>query len=910
MAIDGVSDANSRIKELQKQIIEAQAQKDDIGVKTALAKLNQLFSPQTAKTETPQGTSVEHANDDAKARSAEARAQNARAKQEGFENITKQLIAAAFCEDQKQIDKALENLNNFRKNNPDFKPEEQAANKSKGPMKFRKVRTINSKYYTVDIYDNGKAIYSPNVPTEKQKVRSKKEIRSEVKQNARFKDENGLVSNDLKDKDGNVCGKANLEKAREQVKKKRNDASDKLKDLSGKYNEARRDYYKLRRNKASKEELKEAENKYKTLGKQMSEAVKANQDASEAYVETNRALKTARGNGTRKISRKERNIAQSENKVAERSHVYATKAEQNQATSENKDLKGHVGHLDQTGTDMLLDLQILAMRRLEDSGIKLNNECTAIEEGQKFTQAQQDVVQKWGDIVQIQIPGTNDSADVVEEKTRSTQKALKALAGMDNTIDPTEKKTILQELKTINSERYSGLQPKGLRTELNKLYDTYGLENQQRLRYKFMDVAKGLAGNAAPAIAAGTLAYFKELTVTARAIATATATAIATATATAHIDEINECVEDVATAVAHAEASTPGFNFTYLDPETQEEIIKRVAGQYNEQTVQAVAKAIAQIHVDAVDVTETTTAISTATSTTEKTAQRIKNHDWKEALKATGTVLVVGAAIDFLTSKGNEHGVGTNAEEYKDAQFINMHKGTAAKAEAQNIIQLRKELAAKMGGTPEDHAQANQMVVGLYKQSDGVQNGVMKMEELTGVRVALADIVAKYEEGKPVPPPPQPTPTTPQTTPPTPQPTPLPKKEYHGDGNIIYKVERGDVLSNIVRAKYPKVNPTVAMKAIAKANRLKDLNSLRTGQILELPDIDGVKADEAAQVKKAKGGKKIIYNPTKTDAQERGTVYIGKEHEGSHDGEQIVETFTGTNAKKRALKRAEELNNQ
>ena len=99
------------------------------------------------------------------------------------------------------------------------------------------------------------------------------------------------------------------------------------------------------------------------------------------------------------------------------------------------------------------------------------------------------------------------------------------------------------------------------------------------------------------------------------------------------------------------------------------------------------------------------------------------------------------------------------------------------------------------------------------------------------------------------------------------------------------------------------------MEAIKKANGLKDINSLRVGQVLELPEVDGVKPSDAA-AKKHIGGKKIKYRPTKTDAQERGTVYEGKEHDGSHDGEKVVDSYTGDGAKARAKKRADELNNQ
>ena len=210
------------------------------------------------------GTKVDHA-ETAEAKPEEERQKNEGAVKAQFDAIDAELKAAGH--DPEKLRAAADKLDAFKKAHPDFKPEEQQAKNPNDPAKFKKVRTINTQFYNIDIYENGRAVYSPKVPTEQREVRSKKEIRQQIKADARYDDPNGLIDPSLKGKDGYVRGTDNLKAARKQVKEKRDEASDKLKDLNKQYNDARREYYKARKSGASAEQLAQLEAKYKALQK-------------------------------------------------------------------------------------------------------------------------------------------------------------------------------------------------------------------------------------------------------------------------------------------------------------------------------------------------------------------------------------------------------------------------------------------------------------------------------------------------------------------------------------------------------------------------------------------------------------------------------------------------------------------
>ena len=231
---------------------------------------------------------------------------------------------------------------------------------------------------------------------------------------------------------------------------------------------------------------------------------------------------------------------------------------------------------------------------------------------------------------------------------------------------------------------------------------------------------------------------------------------------------------------------------------------------------------------------------------------------------------------------------------------LNLVKGTEAKA---FVYQIQNMEFVDGNGEKLSKQQADVIKAAVLKAAMGGETKKMNETELAAAFLNLQETQKQIKNMK-IEPLPEPEPE------PSPNPNPEPvKKEYHADGNNVYTVEKNDILGNIAKAKYPGVNPYKAMKAIQKANGLKDINSLVVGQTLELPEIDGVKPTDAA-AKKHIGGKKIKFRPTKTNAQETGTVYEGKEHKGSHNGENVVDTYTGKGAKARAKERAAELNNQ
>ena len=118
-----------------------------------------------------------------------------------------------------------------------------------------------------------------------------------------------------------------------------------------------------------------------------------------------------------------------------------------------------------------------------------------------------------------------------------------------------------------------GLKALGLsRTDINKLYKAYGMHHEDRLKGKARDAGSAML-KALPAAAASALAV---------RFSKATADAFAKATqVTTQTEKLHYCVEAIATAIAHAEASVPGFTYSTFDPETQREIIKQIAKDRN-----------------------------------------------------------------------------------------------------------------------------------------------------------------------------------------------------------------------------------------------------------------------------------------------------------------------------------------
>ena len=185
--------------------------------------------------------------------------------------------------------------------------------------------------------------------------------------------------------------------------------------------------------------------------------------ATQEAVEANRAFKTAKGNGTRAVARGIRKSIKRDNDVAERQMVVLNdNAAKELRQSQGLD-KDAVGVLSKDDLNALEALQALAQSKIDaakdaPSSVKV------------------DVESKWGALSRIQIPTGNETPEQIEEMTRLNQTALRQLSGFDNTIDPTEKKTIIDEL---GSSVYSGV----TRGDLNHLYKTYGMHYTTRFEF-------------------------------------------------------------------------------------------------------------------------------------------------------------------------------------------------------------------------------------------------------------------------------------------------------------------------------------------------------------------------------------------------------------------------------------------
>ena len=444
--------------------------------------------------------------------------------------------------------------------------------------------------------------------------------------------------------------------------------------------------------------------------------------------------------------------------------------------------------------------------------------------------------------------------------TKKVQDALIDITGGDMRLNYTEQKIVAKETGMSMSQ-------------VRHAFKTYGFEAPHPIGKRLVN---GLVA-AAPVAATMGLSYLLSKN---------------KSHAEAHSEQmdVDDAVADATqTTIVNGEvtATTPGGKIDWV-ASNGEEFHKRFAGQ---------------------SVTEYYEAVATANAHAEAHAKAFATADAAcTAVAALKPAALVGAPLlAFLAGAARTpaeiSAVKGAATTQKMATYVDVFKKNKNKNIGNQIVQMAGQITG-------DKAVDRALIVAVLDHDIGSQNTTPTTRELRSALAHLDAIKAEVDKFKKLPPKEeQQEEQQQQIQQQQQQQQQQPKKEYHADGNNTYKVEKNDILGNIVRAKYPGVNPFKAMEAIKKANGLKDINSLRVGQVLELPEVDGVKPSDAA-AKKHIGGKKIKYRPTKTDAQERGTVYEGKEHDGSHDGEKVVDSYTGDGAKARAKKRADELNNQ
>lgn len=686
-------------------------------------------------------------------------------------------------------------------------------------------------------------------PTERREVQSKRELRQEIREGAQYTDRDGVVHKGTEDLRATYKGlKADARAAKQEYKEWKKEY-DKLPQKASK------EYQALSPEEQARVDARRAELATK-IGKYVTESVERNDE----IVEARQAYKASKGRGVRAEARAIHNTQKKDNDVVDRTATFATKAQYKAAVEADPSLKDHAAYLDDEGIEILRALKQKAEMQFQNPAT--SNDDVAIK-------------QKWEALAKIEIPLETDSAEEIARKTRINQTALRALAGGDNTISETEKKIMLDA---------DGLRALGIkRGDINHLYKAYGMHHEDRLKGKARDAGAAML-KALPAAAASALAV---------RFSKATADAFAKATqVSSQTEKLHYCVEAVATAIAHAEASVPGFTYSEFDPQTQREIIKQIAGQYSEDIQTVVEKAIAEGDIEV-------TAVAKASA--EAKAHAKAQPSWGKAALAAAITVGVAGITGFLLSKGEENGVNNgDAKEYKNAQFIQMHSGNAAKNIAQELLELRDQLADKLDGNLES---ANRQLAEAYGAYEGVQNGVMTLQELAALRDGFKDYVNKYKkpDAKPEPTPPAPepdpvppTPTTP-TTPTTPDTVTTPQTHDVVKEDMVYTIKPGEILGTIAKAMYPGLNQQRVIEALAKANNLKNANSIIAGDNLVLPVIDGVEP-VGGKPRTVRGGRRVRHNFNRGDGvgTRTTTTYEGPSHAGSHSGERVINTRTET----------------
>ena len=458
----------------------------------------------------------------------------------------------------------------------------------------------------------------------------------------------------------------------------------------------------------------------------------------------------------------------------------------------------------------------------------------------------------------------NDGRLYFDADTKQVQDALIDLTGGDMRLNYTEQQIISKETGMSMSE-------------VRSVFKTYGFEAPNPLGKR---VVNGLVA-AAPVAATMGLSYLltkSKSSAEAHAESTAEDHAVADASQTT-----------VVSGEVTAEVEGQRLHFDFPDGSEWNKVI---AGKSVTEYYEAVATANA--HAEA-----HSKAFASATAACEAVAT------------LSPAALVAAPALAFLAGFAKKpaeiSAVQAGVTTEKMSKFVEVFKHNKNKNVGNQIIQMAGHITG-------DKAVDRALIVAVLNQDIGSQNTNPTLRELRNALNHLDAIKAEVDKFKKLPPAPPEEPPTPPVEPPTPPveppaPPAEPRKVYHADGNITHKVKKGEVLETIVKAKYPGVNPQVAMEAVAKANGLKDKNSLLIDQVLVLPDIGDVRALEDAEVRTVRGGRRIKFNPTRKNGQETGEVYEGPEHRGSHSGETVVDSYTGEGARQRAKKRAEELNN-
>ena len=440
---------------------------------------------------------------------------------------------------------------------------------------------------------------------------------------------------------------------------------------------------------------------------------KANRQAEE-LLEAKTAYKTSKGRGVGRMAKAERRIQKTNNDIAEREFVYATKDDFDAAVKAGKATKDNASYLDNDTIQLLSALKGKAVTELGKPQTS-NDEV--------------DMQRLWGALSKIEVPQAGDTPEEIARKTRINQTALRTLAGGDNTISETEKQAILKA-DGAGTMGLGKTAEKFTRTDINHLFKQYGLHHEDRLKGKLRDAGNAALASLPAALATALSIRFSKATSEAFAHASQVTEVTAKATAVAHA---------VATAVAQAEVSVPGFTWEQFDPDTQRMVYQEIAGQYGIDVQEVTVEDLQKV---------TTEVKGTAKAEANAHAKATAQNGWGKALTGAAITVGVAAIVGFLTSKGEENGINGKNKDYKDAQFLSMYQGTAAKGIGQELLEARDDLAVKLSGDPEnpDYVGANRQLAQAYRAYEGIQNSVMTIEELAALRDGFKDYVVNYQK--------------------------------------------------------------------------------------------------------------------------------------------------------------------
>lgn len=332
----------------------------------------------------------------------------------------------------------------------------------------------------------------------------------------------------------------------------------------------------------------------------------------------------------------------------------------------------------------------------------------------------------------------------VEPDTKKVQDALIDLTGGDMRLNYTEQKIISKELGISMGD-------------VRHLFRTYGFEAPHPMGKR---LENGLAG-AVPVAATMGLSYL---------LTRNTSRAESSAEAKAHSEASK-------TVVVEAYDSQPGQVFNWTDPETGEEITKRIAGS------EAYAKAIATATAEA-DAFASATAIAEATAALSPVA----------LAAAPALAFLTGAVKAPVENSAAKAGVTTQ----KMATYVESFKNNKNKNIGNQIIQMAGQITG-------DKAMDRALIVAVLDHDIGSQNTNPRTRELRNALAhldAIKEAVHKFPKEPPKPP------------------KEDPACEVDINKEIIeikHQRKAGDTWSGIVNAYYPDCVKVHGLKATIRS---------------------------------------------------------------------------------------------